>query len=197
MATAESYRSYQWTPQQANVLHGNDKDGIRVDTPDVTYEAGIPGWWQPGVLATGVPYQWGGFSTLAEFEAGVEAGLAAGDVYTSAKRKQLDDAVSKHAVGVDCSGFVSRCWRLPRSYSTRELPSLCKPIEWKDLKPADILNTHNAHVLLFAGWTDSSKKKLTAYETGSPPTWKVLKHDIEVEWLKSIGYRAYSYNGMR
>jgi hypothetical protein len=197
LAMAEQYRSHQWMPQAANVLHGDDKEGIRVDTPDISYEEGIPGWWRAGVMATGVPYQWGGFSSLEEFDAGVKAGLAAGDVYTSAKRKMLDDAVSKHAVGVDCSGFISRCWKLPRSYSTRELPFLCQKIEWADLEPGDIVNTHNAHVLLFAGWVDGRKAKLTAYETGSPPTWKVLKHDLGVEWLKSMGYQPYRYYGIR
>ena len=38
----------------------------------------------------------------------------------------FDAAVSRFAAGVDCSGFVSRCWRLDRPFSTRELPALCK-----------------------------------------------------------------------
>jgi hypothetical protein len=197
LSIAESYRVHRWQPSAANVLHGPDADGVHVDTPDVSYTAGIPGWWKPGVEAEGVPYQWGGFSTLSEFDRGVAAGQPAGDVYTTAKRQALDDAVSAHAVGIDCSGFISRCWKLPRSYSTRELPGLCKQIPWAQLQPGDVLNTHNAHCLLFAGWADEKQTELIAYETGSPPTWKVLRHPINTSWLQSLGYKAYRYAGMR
>ena len=196
---AESYLTHHWSPTKANVRHGNDARGIRVDTPDIGFQpAGkdIPGWWIAGQPAEGVPYQWGGFSTLAEFDAGVKQGKAAGDVYTSAKRAALDDAVSTEAVGIDCSGYVSRCWKLPRSYSTRELPSLCKRIAWNDLKPGDILNTNNAHCLIFAGWQDISRRQLKAYETGCPPTWKVMTHPIDTAWLKSLGYTTWRYRGM-
>ena len=59
-----------------------------------------------------MPYQWGGFSSTEEFLQGLKAGKAAGDVYTAEKRRLLEAAVSKQAVGIDCSGLISRCWRL-------------------------------------------------------------------------------------
>lgn len=169
-----------------------------MDTPDSNYNRGgkIPGWWVPGQETEGVPYQWGGFNTVAEFDTGLKAGKAAGDVYTDVKRSLLDDAVTNEAVGIDCSGFISRLWKLPRSYSTRELPGLCQNIAWNSLKPGDILNTHNAHCLLFAGWEDKKHVRLVAYETGCPPSWRVLSHSIDVEWLKSLGYSAFRYRGM-
>lgn len=197
---AEAYRTHRWTAHEANIMHGLDAKGIRVDTPDSTYQkpGAIPGWWRTGVPNQGVPYQWGGFSTLAEFDAGLRAGKAAGDVYTSEKRRLLDDGVSDQAVGIDCSGFISRCWKLPRSYSTRELQGLCTELpSWSDLKPGDILNTYNAHCLLFAGWDDAEQKVLAAYETGSPPDWKVVAHGIDAKWLRSLGYRPLRYVNMR
>lgn len=199
LAIAESYRTHRWFATRANVRHGLDSRGIRVDTPDIGYRipGAIPGWWIPGEWNEGVPYQWGGFSTLTEFDAGVSAGLAAGDVYTQAKRNQLDDAVSQEAVGIDCSGFISRCWRLPRSFSTRELAGICdRMASWDELMPGDVLNTHNAHCLLFAGWADPQRKSLLAYETGSPPDWKVVSHAIDVAWLKSLGYQPLRYRKM-
>ena len=200
LRTAESCRTHRWLPAEQNVLHGADSRGIRVDTPDAGYHppGAIPGWWRPGERTTGVPYQWGGFSSLAEFDAGVRAGKAAGDVYTAEKRRLLDDAVSAEAVGIDCSGFISRCWRLPRSFSTRELQALCDPLpSWDDLRPGDVLNTFNAHCLLFAGWDDAARSRLIAYETGSPPNWKVVAHTIDRAWLKSLGYAPLRYRGMR
>ena len=198
--TAETYRTYRWTATSANVKHGIDSKGVRIDTPDISYQVpgAVPGWWLTGAVNQSVPYQWGGFCTVAQFDAGLHAGKAAGDVYTSEKRRLLDDAVSSDAVGIDCSGFISRCWKLPRSYSTRELAGLCSELKsWDELQPGDILNTFNAHCLLFAGWTDAGRKRLVAYETGCPPDWKVMQNTIDVAWLKSLGYRALRYRNMR
>ncbi len=197
---AEAYRVHAWQPTAANILHGNDSKGIRVDTPDIAFKPkdNRPGWWKADEWNFGVPYQWGGFATLKQFDKEVRQGKAAGDIYTSAKRAGLDDAVSTSATGIDCSGFISRCWRLDRSVSTRELAQLCEPLpNYEALKPGDILNVHNAHVLLFAGWQDSKRTRLYAYETGSPPTWKVLRHHISSELLKSQGYTPLRYRGIR
>ena len=56
----------------------------------------------------------------------MRAGKAAGDLYNPGKRIKGDAAVSEEAVGLDCSGFVSRCWKLPKKYGTGMLPNLCQ-----------------------------------------------------------------------
>jgi hypothetical protein len=155
IAAAERYLRHVWIPTERNIFHGLDPDGIRVDTPDAACPRPEPpaGWWRAGQKNIGLPYMWGGFDTPESFDAGVRAGKAAGDIYTAEKRRLLDDAVSRHAVGIDCSGFISRCWQLPRSYSTRELATLCEPvIDLAKVLPGDIFNLHNAHVVLFAAW---------------------------------------------
>ena len=200
MATAMMYAAHPWTGTVANVRHGTDAAGIRVDTPDFSYQAAgaVPGYWKPAQLNHGMPYQWGGFCTPAEFARGLAAGKAAGDVYTDVKRALLDHGVSREAVGIDCSGFVSRCWDLPRSFSTRELASFCEALpNWDSLQPGDALNIYNAHVLLFSGWTGPDRKFLAAYETGGPPDWKVMRHVIGVDFLKRKGYRPLRYRGIR
>jgi hypothetical protein len=106
--------------------------------------------------------------------------------------------VSQDAVGIDCSGYISRCWKLPRSYSTRELPGLCIPLKsWDELKPGDILNTHNAHVLLFEDWYDAGRTAVIVYETGCPPTWKVTRHGLKRKPLEDWGYQAFRYRNMK
>jgi hypothetical protein len=187
-------------PSEANVRHGTDAQGITVDTPDVSYQkpGAVPGWWRPQEWNTGVPYQWGGFATPEEFDRGLAAGLAAGDVYTLEKRRLLDAAVSQEATGIDCSGFVSRCWGLPRSYSTRELASLCVPLaSWDELLPGDILNTYNSHVMLFAGWADTARTQVAAYETGVPPYWLVVRRTVDRAHLEGLGFQPLRYRGMR
>lgn len=199
MATAMRYADHAWTGSEANVKHGPDKMGIMVDTPDFSYQktGAVPGYWIPGQVNHGIPYQWGGFSSPEEFDRGLAAGLAAGDVYTEMKRARLLEAVSTEAVGIDCSGFVSRCWGLPRSYSTRELAALCDSLpSWEDLRPGDALNTYNAHVVLFSGWIGKDREFVAVYETGGPPDWKVMRHVISTGFLKRRNYQPLRYRGV-
>jgi hypothetical protein len=200
LATAMRYASHPWTGRATHVRHGVDRAGIRIDTPDVSYQkpGAVPGFWVPGRVTYGIPYQWGGFSSPEEFDRGLAAGLAAGDVYTEQKRALLHKAVSAEAVGIDCSGFISRCWALPRACSTRELGDFCDILpSWNDLRPGDALNLYNAHVLLFSGWTRPDREFLAAYETGGPPDWKVIRHVIHTGFLKRKGYRPLRYRGIR
>ena len=199
LATAERYASHRWFADAANVFHGLDPDGIRVDTPDISWNrpGAVAGWWRPCAWNTGVPYQWGGFATPEQFDRDLAAGLAAGDVYTAEKRRLLDDAVSRHATGIDCSGFISRCWNLPRSFSTRELPALCTPLaSWDELRPGDILNTHNAHVILFRGWADAGRSRLLATEAGVPPHWLVVHRTVARHVLERQGFQPLRYRGI-
>lgn len=201
LAIAESYRVHRWRASKSNAFHGYDAAGIRVDTPDVRFRPtdGVtrPGWWRPGSGNVGIPYQWGGFDTPASFDASLAGGEFAGDIYTELKRARLDDAVSEEACGIDCSGFISRCWRLDRSYSTRELPGLCDPLaSYDDLSPGDLVNKVNDHALLFVEWLDDAKTSFMAYETGSPPTWKVLRHPIQVAYVRGLGYLPYRYKNI-
>ena len=200
IATAERYLLLTWMPTEKNILHGKDANGICVDTPDTTYRppTGNPGWWQPGRTNTGMPYKWGGFDTPESFLTGVRAGRPAGDTYTAEKRRLLEAGTSKVAVGIDCSGLVSRCWNLPHAFSTRTITRFCDPVkDLGDLRPGDIFNTNNAHVLLFAGWAKQDRSRLLAYETGAPPVMKVLLNDMGTEWLLAKGYKPWRYRGMR
>ena len=200
MATAETYRNLKWAPTTANVLHGRDAARIRVDTPDAGYKPAerFAGWWVPGLLNTGMPYQWGGFDTPETFLAGLTEGKAAGDVCTPEKRRLLDAAVSAQAVGIDCSGFVSRCWNLPRAYSTRTLTSLCDPVnDFTELKPGDILNASNSHVFLFKQWFRPDRSRMLVYTTGTPPVWAVQIGPLRTKQMAPLGYTAWRYRGMR
>lgn len=196
---AESYLHHRWQGEKRHIQHGPDAKGIRVDTPDESFRPAeiSPGWWKIKSTNVGMPYCWGGFDTPDSFDAGLRDGKWAGDIYTEKKRAMLDDAVSQQTVGIDCSGLISRCWRLSRSYSTREIPLICDPLPgWNSLKPGDVVNVVNEHVLLFAGFTNKDKSEILAYETGCPPTWKVMKHTIPVLWLQSLGYQPWRYKGI-
>ncbi|WP_264499381.1 hypothetical protein [Luteolibacter flavescens] len=141
-------------------------------------------------------YQWGGFDTPEEFLTSVAKGEAAGDISTALKRKLGDDGTSKEACGIDCSGFVSRCWRLSRPYSTKELPSICDRLgSWDELKPGDIL-LNDRHVLLFAKWAKSGAS-MYIYEAGPLPVWRVNAAEIQKDYLLERGYQPWRYRGIR
>jgi hypothetical protein len=94
---ADADRTLTWIPSARNAFHGTDRAGVRIDTPDAAFRPANtrPGWWIPNRRNTGVPYMWGGFSSLEEFPAGIRAGKLAGDIYTSQKRQMASAAVSK------------------------------------------------------------------------------------------------------
>ncbi len=174
MAIAHELTTHPWRPFAGNILHGKDKKGILVNTPDVSHEPQMPrqGWWIPGEVNHGVPYKWGGFDSAESFDAAVAVGHAAGDVSSPQKRKADNAAVSPHAAGVDCSGFVSRCLKLPTVHDTRMLPSVCDELpSAADLRSGDLLNIPRRHVLLCAGWSNPEKTWIYYYETGGGPDY--------------------------
>ena len=130
---AETYVLHQYQCNNSNlaVTPVTGPDGDVVQTP---------GWLVVGMNAR-VPYQWGGFSTLTQFDAGLASGRYAGDINTA--------GVSSYAEGVDCSGFVSRCWQLSYHASTSYMPNITTQYNsWDDLKPGDAIHKVG-HVRLF------------------------------------------------
>ena len=130
---ADTYVLHQYNCSSSNLAPSN------VTAPDGDIVR-TPGWLIEGVNAR-IPYKWGGFNTLAQFDAGLKNGKYAGDINT--------DGVSSYAVGVDCSGFVSRCWQMSYHASTRGMPSITTQYgSWEDLKPGDAVH-RIGHVRLF------------------------------------------------
>jgi len=198
ISTAYLYTQVSWAAEERHVKHGDDEDGITVHTPDVSLNRrGFSnGWWEPGKTMKGMPYQWGGFDTPRGFLSSLERGEFAGDISTRSKRELGDGGTSKNACGIDCSGFVSRCWRLDRPYSTKELPSISRKLKsWIHLKPGDIL-LNGQHVLIFKQWSRSGKSMLV-YEAGPYPVWRVNAAEIPVEKLQREGYEGWRYRGIK
>ncbi len=152
LSTAAEYVDLIWTATSANLTNGliTDPDGHAVQTPD---------WIQVGQNQR-MAYQWGGFSTIDGYLSGLANGKYAGDMATS--------AVSNYAVGVDCSGFVSRCWNMPQHYSTWMMsntqPLITLPHDsWYDLQSGDALHKVG-HVRLAVLWNTNGT--ILAVEAG-------------------------------
>ena len=198
ITTAYAYTQVTWMPAERHVKHGDDGSGITVHTPDVSLnrKGFANGWWEPGKTMYGMPYQWGGFDTPKEFLNSLEHGEFAGDISTSSKRILGDAGTSQKSCGIDCSGFVSRCWRLERPYSTKQLPSISKPLKSSLLLQAGDILLNDQHVLIFKQWSQNGKSMLV-YEAGPYPFWRVNAAEIPVKKLHAEGYWPRRYVGIR
>ncbi len=200
MATAQRMATHVWQPFGGNILHGKDKAGILVNTPDVGHEPAHErrGWWVPGQVNTGIPYKWGGFDDPSSFDAAIAQGKAGGDVSSPEKRRADNAAVSAQAAGVNCSGFVSRCLKLPSVHDTTQLPAICTELaSAQDLQPGDLLNIPKKHVVLCAGWVDPQHSWIYYYETGGAPDfWKPSLKQAPLDAMMALGYKPLRYKGM-
>lgn len=200
MEIAQRLSTHPWKPFAGNILHGRDASGIVVHTPDIGHESDRPrrGWWVPGLVNRGVPYKWGGFDGPETFDEAVARGYAAGDVSSPAKRRADNAAVSRYAVGLDCSGFVSKCLKLPEVHDTARLPSVCDELpDAMHLRPGDLLNIPRRHVMLCAGWSNPEKTWIYYYETGGGPQyWKPGLKQTPLAALLDLGYKPLRYRGM-
>ena len=172
---AESYALYKYNCNSNNLapndVKGPDGDVVRT-----------PAWLILGENAK-IPYMWGGFSTLTQFKEGLQIGKYAGDINTA--------GVSNYAVGVDCSGFVSRCWNLSYHSSTSDMPYITKQYSsWDDLKPGDAIHKVG-HVRLFVNRTSDGALRVIE---SSARDW-----DVSYWTYKPSDLTAYTpryYNGM-
>lgn len=200
MKIAQAFTNHPWRPFARNILHGKDNAGVLVNTPDVTHEPDKDrkGWWVPGEVNTGVPYKWGGYDDPASFDLAIANGNAGGDVSSPEKRRADNAAVSAQAAGVDCSGFVSRCLKLPTGHDTSLLPAVCTELpSAQDLQPGDVLNIPHRHVVLCAGWFDPQHTWIYYYETGGGPDyWKPGLKQAPLDALLALGYKPMRYKGM-
>ncbi len=194
IATALTYTEMEWMPEAWHIHHGKDLKGITVHTPDTTLSqhGDDRGWWQPGVTAKGMAYKWGGFDTPESFLTGLREGKKAGDIANSYKIRLDNEAISQGSVGIDCSGFVSRCWGLPRHFSSREFPGISDPIAWDDLRTGDII-LKKGHVLMFAARRGDY---LIGFEAGPIPTWRTRYGAIRISYLIKEGYSPWRYKHM-
>lgn len=172
LSTGDTYVEHTWTCQSFNMSNGV------VTAPDGDYVK-TPTWLSEGEMQK-VPYQWGGFRTLSQFDSGIASGGYAGDIHT--------DGVSGYAYGVDCSGFVSRCWNLPYQYSTSMMPQITgQYTSWEQLQAADAIHKVG-HVRMMVSWNQNGT--LNVVES-SGADWRVSYRTYATSQLGAYTPRYY------
>jgi hypothetical protein len=93
--------------------------------------------------------------------------------------------------GVDCSGFVSRCWGTSR-YTTATLPNISTEISVSQVQRGDIINKANDHVAMIESIVPNGVMTLEATMYNN---YDRVVH-IYNGWSRFGGYRFYRYNNV-
>jgi hypothetical protein len=146
---AREFIAVTWTLGEQNISHSDAPN--QCAPPGQRWER--PRKFEPSMIGksqVGVPYNWGGFDSSSGFVERINQGALAGNVCTC----RDGDCVVSAAAGVDCSGFVSRAWKLTSHHGTSELPAIAPAVNdpganFRNAKKGDVFNKAGSHVRLF------------------------------------------------
>lgn len=128
--------------------------------------------------------------------------VSEGEKQVETKKQSKEFLANKYLAGIDCSGYVTRCWSLQAKKGTSTIPPMCLNIRKKDLKEGDALNKAGDHVILFEKWASETKTNALVYEShgGSykrafrdgDTKGQVIYHTRAWSWFEGEGYAPYS-----
>ncbi|MYV98115.1 hypothetical protein GT354_07450, partial [Streptomyces sp. SID3343] len=96
----------------------------------------------------------------------------------------------------DCSGFVSMSWHLGSSRVTWTLDDVAIKLgSLDDLQPGDMIDNISTHVVLFAGWTNSSHTTANIYEEAHSGT-DARKATYSRSYINANGFMPYRYKNV-
>jgi len=167
MTLARAYVHHPWRCTSANTT--------------ASCAAGYASVFTPGDYL-GVPYDWGGNDTLFGFDQKIVQGYGAGT--------RPSDGVLSCTTGVDCSGYVSRCWGETTKYGTYTLENISTAITQSQLLAGDAMNLAGTHVVLYSHKLPSGEP--VWYEAGV----FVTEMDTAGGWSKVSGYTPRRYNSI-
>lgn len=174
MSNARSFHSsFRWSCQSKNL------------TP-------LTNWVKPRYVGGAgsyqyMPYCWGGFSSISQYNTGMSGTGRVGNINTS-----TTSHVS-NTYGLDCSGYVSRCWGTSTKYGTSTIMNVAKKINARDLLQGDALNHSGSHIVLFEKYDGYGAYVL--YESTKLNSYDRVSHTTRS--ISSMGkYVPIRYNGV-
>lgn len=179
LLTAQGYYMHDWVCNSYNyaTCGGSTRPGY-ITAPNNTYHE--------------VPYQWGGYRSVSQFDGDMSANKTAGDVNTSHSWQSC-------ASGVDCSGFIQNCWgQTSQKYDDSDFITFCSeaPSEY-ELWEADMwrlpgTEDHGAHVRLHRGY-DYNYTGAYVYESSTSYGGRVWA--AYYGWSGLTDYQAWHWRG--
>ena len=186
---AEAFRDLQWllTPgsyERTSVPNECDPPGSYWRRPH--YLNG-----KSGQQVTGVPYCWGCSTSIEQFleQVKTEARLAG----HSCTCRTGNYCLRKDSTGVDCSGFVSQCWK-SGYYTTSSMGEIATAIDKTKLQPGDAFNRAGSHIRLFMGLVETDtgpRYRVIEAANGEGRIGRVLEEKYTASQLS--GYKAIRY----
>lgn len=175
MNTAEEYRtSFRWSCEESNIASMTNYTKPRYINGAGEY--------------TNMPYCWGGWTKTDEFQTDMGIHGRAGNINCTTTGR-----VSS-TYGVDCSGYVSRCWNLSTKHSTSTLGNVASTITFSSIKKGDALVISGYHVMLFSHESGGMYYTYEATKTNSYD--KVVYTCYSVSEIKNSGYTPIRYDNV-
>jgi len=164
MARAKAYAFHPWRCTTANLT--------------ASCSSSYKSVYVPGDYV-GLPYDWGGYMTLFDFDQQIAKGFGAGS--------RAQEGVLSCTSGVDCSGYVSKCWDAGH-YGTSTVSKVSTTIAQSSLLPGDAFNKAGSHIVLYSHTLAS----------GLPVFYEAAAFHVEIDalggWSKVSGFIPIRYN---
>lgn len=161
ISMANDYYAHAWWCTLSN-WNTCAEDGYTSSRPLYIAQGGYDTWYGY------VPYDWGGWDSIAQFDTGIQAGRTAGN--TNPAR------VLFCTNGVDCSGFIQRCWNVGSvKVDDTGLLGWCSnmaPMDWQNPPPwmqlGDFYRLPGAHARMHDHYQDLSTGPYVFESIGNP-----------------------------
>jgi len=163
LARAKAYAFHPWTCASTN---------LTASCASAYESAYVPGDYM------GLPYDWGGYMTLFDFDQQIADGYGAGSY--------PNDGVLSCTSGVDCSGFVSKAWDAGH-YATATVHQTSDAIAQSAMLPGDIFNEAGFHMAMYSH----------VLASGEPVLYESVGYNVHLSmpgWSWVDGYTPRRYD---
>ncbi|MEA3432128.1 MAG: hypothetical protein U9R01_05585, partial [candidate division WOR-3 bacterium] len=183
--TAYQYYTIQWTPDEYNTGEAED---CWYHNYYQTYGDTVNSWpahpycdFTANISYIGEAYAYGWWDTHSDFKDWITYYvIGAGNHACHYWNYYYETGIASPdwTTGIDCSGFVSKCWKLNRHYSTSELANYGDSIDINQVDKGDIIVKPGRHVYL------------VDFNTGTG-SWAY--HAVGVDYIDGVGYISRPY----
>ncbi|MDO9577674.1 MAG: hypothetical protein Q7J16_07290 [Candidatus Cloacimonadales bacterium] len=182
---AENYRDLIWYVESDNILGNYTTSG----DPQQGYTDEYPCDWvdQIGEYTIGMPYQYGGRDDFDEWTEDYVNG-----VYGPGGHSVHYPGSLGWAAGIDCSGFVGRCWEIDEYtllmyFNCTYIANNYQEVTVEELQPGDCFVKSGVHARLFYEWGEDNN--VITVEATSGTYNRVLQYEYDL--LQDIINQGY------